>query len=179
MSSLFPNSLRAASVIILLTFSCIAGAYTVEFSEADIQEKVSAMMPLQRKRLFVTIIITQPVVKLLKNVNKISIKANLEALAGGHRGTGNMTITGALTYNKKNGTFHLKDPAISDMHIDRIQQQYQPVIKDIAQSAMAKTLASRPVYTLQDDNIRHKLAKSALESISVNDGKLVVVFSLF
>ena len=166
--------------LLLIIFVNPANAYTLKFTEADLQKQVSAMMPLETKQLFMTINITDPVVKLLKNENKINIKTNIEAtMPGGIRGTGNITITGTLSYNNEKGTFHFKDPVINEMHVDNIAKKYQSSIKDLSQDAIVKSMSSRPVYTLRDDNEKHKLAKSVLKSMVVKNGILIVELAPF
>lgn len=166
--------------IVLLSYSNIAGALTLKFTEAELQEKVSAMMPLEKKKGFITIVFSDPVVKLLKESNKIGIKTNMAAkIPGGIKGTGMAEITGSLSYNKDESTFHMLDPVITTMHIDKVPDKFQPKIKALAQKSLSKTMATRPIYKLRDDNMKHKLAKSTLKNISVKDGKLLVEFSLF
>ncbi|NOX43996.1 MAG: DUF1439 domain-containing protein [Gammaproteobacteria bacterium] len=172
--------IRVILFINLLTLSGIANAFTLEFTEAEVQEKISAMMPLERKKLFLTMIIRDPIVKFLKNPDKVSVMANIEAsVPGGMTGTGNVNIVGSLSYNKEEGSFYLKDPIINEMHIDKIQNKYQSTIKDLAQKVVVNVMSTRSVYKLRDDNVKHKLAKSTLNSISVSNQKLIVEFNLF
>lgn len=165
---------------VLLAYSNIAGALTLKFTEAELQEKVSAMMPLEKKKGFITIVISDPVVKLLKDSNRIGIKTNMAAsIPGLINGTGMAEITGSLSYNKDKGTFHMLDPVITAMHIDKVPEKFQPKIKDMAQKSLSNTMATRPIYQLRDDDMKHKLAKATLKSVAVKEEKLVVEFGLF
>lgn len=153
---------------------------TLEFTQAELQEKVSAMMPVEKKKGLLTIILSEPVVKLHQDSNKIGIKTNMQAnILGMLKGTGVTEITGSLSYNKDKGTFHLLDPVITTMHINKVPDKYQPKIKNLAQQALAKTMAKRPIYQLRDDTMKHKLAKATLKSVTVDKGKLLVKFGLF
>jgi hypothetical protein len=65
------------------------------------------------------------------------------------------------------------------MHVDNIAEKYQSSIKDLSQDAIVKTMSARPVYTLHDDNEKHKLAKSVLKSMVVKNGILIVELAPF
>lgn len=174
------NKMRILLILLLTITTTSVNAFTLEFTQAELQEKVSAMMPLKKKKLFITIIFTNPVVKLIKTANRIGIKTNIQAMIpGGIKGSGTAEITGSLNYKPEEGAFYIKDPTITTLHINKVKDVMQPKIKKLAQTAISKTMVARPVYKLKDDNVRHKLAKSALKSITVNDGILVVEFSLF
>jgi len=40
-------------------------------------------------------------------------------------------------------------------------------------------LGSRPIYVLDDSDLKQKLAKASLESLEVRDGKLIITLSAF
>ncbi len=170
-------------LFIMLMFFLVStsvSAFTLEFTEAQLQEKIEAMMPIKKKKLFVTVIISNPVIRLLKKSNRLAVKADISANAlGSEKGSGKIEITGSLLYNAKKGTFHLKDPKIESMHIDDVPDMYQAKIKSLAQSAIIKTMATRPIYKLKEDNLKQKLAKASLNSILVKGGKLIIDFGFF
>jgi hypothetical protein len=166
--------------LIALIFITIANlthalSYTQEFTEAELQEKIEAMMPLEQKKYFITLIVTSPKLDLIEGSDELSIKADIAVHApGGIKGTGTTTITGAITYNPTQGAFHLLNPTVVDLHIDGIADQYQPKIKKMAQTAISNTMANFPLYRLRDNDLKQKLAKSVLESVAISDGKLLV-----
>ena len=166
--------------IITLFFITIANlthalSYTQEFTEIELQEKIEAMMPLEKTKFFITLIVTSPKLKLLEGSDELSIKADIAVHApGGIKGTGTTTITGSITYNPTQGSFHLLNPTVVDLHIDGINQQYQPKIKQMAQTAISNAMANLPLYKLKDNDLKQKLAKSVLESVEISNGKLLV-----
>jgi hypothetical protein len=156
-----------------------ASSFTQEFTEVELQEKISAMMPIVQKNYFMTIVFDDPVIDLHETSNELSIRANIRAVApGGIEGSGTTQISGSISYNPGLGTFHLKNPTIIDLQIDNIQKQYLPDIKKIAQIVLSNALANYPLYTLEDDNLKHHLAKSMLESVIVKDEKLQITLNL-
>ncbi|MGK0499266.1 MAG: hypothetical protein ACJAYG_000902 [Oceanicoccus sp.] len=40
--------------------------------------------------------------------------------------------------------------------------------------AISNALSQQPLYKLQDDNVEHQLAKSMLESVTIENGELLV-----
>jgi len=173
--------MKYITALILITIANLTHAfsYTQEFTEAELQQKIEAMMPLEKKKYFVTIIVTAPKLDLLEGSDELSIKADIamQAIAG-IKGSGTTTITGSITYNPAQGSFHLLNPTVADLHIDGIDEQYQPKIKQMAQTAITNSMANFPLYTLQDNDLKQKLAKSVLESVVISDGKLLVKLNL-
>lgn len=164
--------------IVFLVVANFANAFTFtkEFTEAELQQKIEAMMPLETQQLFMTIFITEPRLDLIEGSNQLSIQATAP---GGLQGNGTTHIMGEISYQPDEGAFYLHNPIILKLKIDGIQEIYQPEIKQIAQIALSEALLQQPVYKLDDDNLQHKLAKSKLESVLVKDEKLIVKFKMF
>ena len=165
---------------LLSSQAAMAFSYTVEISEKEMQQKVSAMMPVEMKRFQLTAILSSPKVSLIKDSNEVAVFLLIDVLApGGLKASGSAKIRGSLSYDDKSGEFFFKNPTVEEIEVTRLPEKYLPKVKEIAQLAADKTLSTRPFYTLKDDNIKHKLAKSMLKSVSVKDEKLLVVFSAF
>lgn len=166
--------------LMLSTQVATALSYTLKVSAEELQKKVSEMMPLEKKKFFVTIILSDPEVKLAEGSDRISIFSHIEVVApGGIKGSGRAEMSGSLSYDSDKSEFFYSDPTVVSMQVDNIPESYLPKIKDIAQTIASNMLAKYPIYKLKDDNIKHKLAKSVLEAVSVKDKQLVVVLSLF
>ena len=77
--------LKNLKAIVLLTFSLVAFdtmaiGYTLKLSEADLQERVSAMMPLEKKQLFLTVVISDPQISLLPDTDQVGVFLNVDAI---------------------------------------------------------------------------------------------------
>lgn len=174
--------LRSIWLILLMSASQLAMAYsyTLEISEQELQNKISSMMPMERKLLVVSIIISDPKVTLIKDSNKIGIFTNLAVIApDGAKSTGRVSFTGTLNYDPNQGAFYFHNPVIEKLEIDKLSDQYSADIKQITQLAVSSAMAAYPVYKLQNDVLRQKYVKSVLESIAVNDGKLLITLKAF
>lgn len=164
----------------ILSQSIFAFTYTQEITEAEIQQKVAAMMPLERKKSFLTVILSKPKIVLSDGTDHISFysKVKLKAL-GGLTGTGSTKIKGSIEYNAKKGEFYLRNPKIVDLKMKDVPSSLMPKIKSIAQSFLSQSLKKRPIYRFKDNDLKQKLAKSVLKSVTIKDKKLQVVLSAF
>lgn len=168
------------ATLLLITQSALAFSYTLEISEKELQQRAEAMMPLERSQYFITVRLSNPKLELLPNNNRIGISSNISAnIPGGFKGKGHATITGSLRYDSQRGAFYLDKPVIEKLHIDKLPKQYLPQIKGIAQKALSKSLTSKPLYQLNDKDLRQKLAKSMLKKISIKNKILFVELSAF
>lgn len=169
--------------VLLLVFFCFSSpvfSYTLEMTEAQIQEKVSAMMPLKRKQFFVTVTLSNPKVVLIKDSNRMGIYLNVEALIPGiSKGEGRGWVTGSISYNTSKGAFYLNEARIETLEIDNLAPVYSDKVKQLAQTVVTKAMAQYPVYQFDEQDMQQKFAKAMLESVEVKDERLRVTLSLF
>jgi len=157
----------------------MALTYTIKLSEAELQKKVEAMMPIEKKKLFFKVILSEPKIELVEGSNEVGIFTHIDIDSKlGIRGTGRAKITGVLSYNADLNEFFFKNSKIEKLEIDKVSQKNIKQIKGLVQVIVSKTLAKRPVYRLKDDNLKHKLAKSVLQSVSVKNKKLLLELSV-
>lgn len=162
--------------------SQVAGAlsYTMEITEQELQKKVSAMMPLEKQKRYYQIVVSDPEVELIKETNQIGLFANLNvAILRNLKGKGHAKVIGSIDYNPDKGTFYLRNPKIISLVIDKIPEQYELIIKTVTEKALAKILARNSIYKFKDDSIKHKLTKSILKSVKVENQRLRITFSMF
>lgn len=157
-----------------------AYSYTKEFSAAELQNMLSAIMPLTQTKYFITLTFSEPKLDLLESTNELGLGANIRASAlGAFSGNGTTYITGSISYHQEEGAFYFKNPKLVALKLNGVAKQQQSEIQKLAQSTIATILASRPLYILDDTDEKQKLAKSSLESVRVQGGKLVVSFKVF
>ncbi|MDH5323826.1 MAG: DUF1439 domain-containing protein [Gammaproteobacteria bacterium] len=165
-------------ILLLLANLALASnalAYTFKFTEAELQEKVSAMMPLTRKKFMVTVVVSNPKLQLPTTGNLIQVTVDLQAtIPGGLKANGTAQVSGTINYNREKGSFHLKNPEIQQLDIHGLPQKMHGTVKNLAQNGLIRTMHKKPLYTLKDDKLKHKMAKATLKSVSVKDGVLHV-----
>ncbi len=157
----------------------MALTYTVEITEAELQEKIEAMMPLEKNKLFISVILSDPDITLIEGNDEVGIFSNIEVVTPVGKGKGKAYITGTLSYDPEKGAFFYKKPKIDRLEIDKVPEKYIPKVKKIAEKLARKILKKKPVYKLKDDTLKQKLAKSLLQSVSVKDKVLLLELSVF
>ena len=156
-----------------------AFSYTHSFSEAELQQEIEKVMPIVKKKYFLTMTLSNPQIDLIEGRNELGLKSNLNVVApGGLKGDGIAHIAGTLEYNKEQGAFYFKNPRLLELSLNGVPPELLPDIKKAAQSSLTRTLSKRPVYTLKDTDVKQQIAKSTLDSIEVKNNELQIHFSL-
>lgn len=166
-------------ILFLLSDITMALSYTVEVSEEKLQNEVSAMMPIKKKLYYFTVTLSNPEVELIDGRDEVGVFTHI-AVSGpaGIKGSGRAKITGALSYQVEKNAFYFNNSTIQSLEIDKVPQKFIPQVKAIVQLIARTILQTQPVYKLKDDNIKHKLAKSMLQSISIKEKKLLLELSM-
>lgn len=174
--------MRTLLILIGLFFTHITMAftYTLEIPEYQLQEKLEAKLPIEQKKLFVTVRIPEAQINLIKETNQVGIFAHVETIVpGGLKGSGRAKVIGSLEYDPENGAFYFKDILIESIEIDRIPNTLSASVKELTQVAFKRVLNHYPVYRFKDENTRHKLAKNMLKEIKVEGDVLYLTLSPF
>lgn len=166
--------------LLCFTTSVYAFTFVKEMSEHELQRQVELMMPFEQKTLFATISISNPVVRLFEDENKVGVSAQIETLApNGLKGSGSVGLAGRVVYEKSEGAFYIKEAQIQTLIIKGLTEQGSALIKPYVQALISNALQANPVFVLDDENAQQKLAKSSLQSVEVNDGKLRIKIKAF
>lgn len=165
-------------IVTMASFSN-AFSYTHTLSEAELQQEIEKVMPIVKKKYFLTMTLSNPKINLIEGTNEVALKSNINVSApGGLQGDGVAHIIGQLEYNQAQGAFYFKNARLVELTLNGIPPDIQPEIKKAAQSSLTRTLSKRPVYVLKDDDIKQKIAKSTLQSIEVKNQALHITFSV-
>ena len=120
-------------------------------------------------------VLSEPEVELIEGGSEIGLYVHIEVrTVKGISASGRVKLTGTLSYQANTSEFFFKNPTIESLTISRLSGKYLVSVKKIIQLIARKMLAVRPIYKLKDDKVKHKVAKSMLQSISVNNKKLLL-----
>lgn len=173
------TDITVSFILILLSHHAYAYQYTVELTQQQLQKQLSALMPLEKEAFFVKVVISDPKIDLLEGGNEVGVFTNVRLTApGGIQGTGRARITGAVSYKKQDGSFYLHNPKLTQLEIDQIPAQYYAKAQELGQYALDNTMSNRPLFTLSDEDMKQKMAKSMLQSVTVKNGKLLIVLEV-
>lgn len=168
------------AALLMCSQIAMAFSYTLKITEEELQSKVSAMMPIEKKTFFITIILSKPDIDLSVGNNEIGVFSHIDVMApGGINGTGKARITGSLRYDSEKSEFFFKNPKIVSLESGDIPPHLLPKVRDVAQLAASQFLSTRPVYRLSDDNLKQKLVKAVLQSVNVKNNLLIIELRVF
>jgi hypothetical protein len=174
------NKCLLSIFLVLNCASALAFSYTLELSESEIQERVDVMMPLEKKKFFVTTVLTNPIIDLIESTNALGLSTDVAFKAPGNIvGSGRISFAGTLRYDNDVGAFYFDNLKLVSLDIKKVPSEFLPKIKKILQSVANKFLEKKPVFKFKDNNLKHKLAKSILKSIAVENENLVIELGLF
>lgn len=163
-------------MLLLQGQAVMALTYTLEMTESEIQQKVSAMMPVEKKKVFGTVTLSDPVVTLVNGSNEIAVAFKIKVrLVGGYTVSGKAKIKGAIRYEAAAGEFFLRNSKLEEFTIDKLPETYHRDVKGVVEMMMQEVLLEYPIYKLKNDNLKHKLVKAVLQSVTVTNQKLVAV----
>lgn len=156
-----------------------AFSYTHSLSEAELQQEIEKVMPIVKKKYFLTMTLSNPNIDLIEGSNELGLKSDINVSApGGLKGDGQAHIVGKLEYNQAQGAFYFKNARLIELTLNGIPPDLLPEIKKAAQSSLTRSLSKRPVYVLKDNDIKQQIAKSTLQSIEVKNQALQITFSV-
>lgn len=160
--------------------TAMALSYTLEISEQELQETIAAMMPIEKKKYFVSVIFSHPKIELAEHANQIGVYSQIDIAApGGVKSSGNTKVTGSLSYDAQKSEFYFKNPTIVEIKMEKVPELYMATIKEIAQLIASKILATTPIYKLKGGDLTRDLTKSMLKSVVVENKQLLVELELF
>jgi len=154
-------------------------AWTVKLSEAELQEKINKRVPIEKKKYLFTVLVSAIDVELKEGSDRVGLIADME-IRSPHlsSGKGRALLDGMLSYRQEEGAFYFQEPVIREVRFENISDKYHSPIRKIFQRAIARRLADKPVYILDENKFKHQLAKSLLKSVKVIDRKLVLEMGL-
>lgn len=167
-------------LVLLQTSAVYAFSYTLELTEGELQEKADSLMPLEKRKFFITTILTNPIIDLTNGSNEIALSTDVQVKAPGNiAGKGNVNFIGSIRYENKSGSFFFDNLKIVSLDIRQVSAETLPKIRKMLEFVAKKFLSVKPIFTFKDDSLKHKLAKATLKSVTVEHEKLLVELSVF
>lgn len=153
--------------------------YQVEVTQEQLQQQISKMMPVTQEKMYVTVTLSDPVLELGIDGNKLGMFSNVGiTVPGGIKGTGRAKVTGNISYKKETGEFFFYKPTVAHIEIDQIPSEFHSNIKELAQYALNSAIRNKPIFKLSDNDPQQKMAKSMLKSVDVKPGKILVTLDV-
>ena len=169
-------------LVILFLYSPggMAFSYTLELTEPELQDKANSLMPLEKKKFFITTILTNPIIDLVNGSGEINLTTDVQVKAPGNlSGSGVVSFIGSIRYENETGSFYFDNLRVVSLEIGQIPNETLPKVQKMLEFVAKKFLSVKPVYTFKDNNLKHKLAKAALKSVAIENERLLVLLSVF
>jgi len=168
---------RVLSFICLCLMSTLVLGFTqnLVLTEQELQQRLNDMTPMQRNTVYANIVLTDAKIDLLESANQLAITAYLDAtVLGGLHGSGKVSVQGSLSYNPKEGAFYLHRPKLQDLHIDQLKPEIVAQLKPLIEDVIIQALRNKPIYRLNDEDIRQSLLKATLKDVQIKDNQVRV-----
>lgn len=170
---------------VLLVGARVAGAglasFEVEMTAAELQARLDAMAPIKVEKSMATLALVAPRIELASGADRLVFESPVEVSVqgfGSRKAEGRAKVSGALRYEPSEGAFYLDAPEVVEFEIKGLPERHRERARSLAQLAAQKAAAARPVYVLRDDSVKQKLARAALKSVQVRNGKLVATLGI-
>lgn len=160
----------AAAWWAVTTFSPVV---TLELSRDQIQAQLAPRFPAEKCLLHtVCLALREPRLQLDEGSDRIGLAAQFTATLGQRAMPGTVAFTGRPRYDAGTGSFYLDDVQVSQFQMSGNAPDFDEVVRVRGPGIMAAILHRVPLYTLKPDTTRGELARLALRSVQVVDGKL-------
>jgi hypothetical protein len=184
--------LRRPIVIALAATALLAGGayyflygkkFVYRFTAAELQEALSARLPIERTYLFVIqVTLDHPRVVLIEGSDRVNagldVALNIRLGDSAVRLTGSVDASGGIRYERSEGKFYLTSPAIEQLRLQGVPEKYASRASSALSQALGEYYATHPIYTLNTFDAKHAAAKLTLKSVVVEHQQLVVTLGI-
>ena len=157
--------------------------FTFRFTEAELQETLALRLPISKTYLFIfEVVLDEPRLSLVEGSNRVNagldvtlnIYINDNPLPLG----GAVDVSGGVRYDAAEGQFFLTDPIIENLAVQGIPARYTDQVNSVLTKALGEFYEERPIYTLDDANMKTAAARLVLKNVVVENKVLVVTLGL-
>lgn len=170
--TLFPFDLLLA--LLLCLSAAQAAAWNVEISQDEVQASVATMFPIRQQIPFAAVVFSDPRVLIVEGSDRVRMGLAVDAsFANQVAAAGRAEIEGGLGYDPARGEFHLLRPAVTDLQVDVLPQDYLDLVRTMTNSIAEQFLSGIVIYRLDERDFRQGMMRRALKGVHVRDGKLI------
>lgn len=164
-------------LILALLMTLVPGsalAWTVEFTETEIQAEVAQLFPVRQELPFVTAVFSDPQVRIVEDTDRVRLALAIRTqFPNRQEATGQAEIEGSIGYDAGSGEFHLIQPEVTVLAFDRLQQEHVDMIRLMLNAVAEHLLPNIVVHQLDDRDFRQGMMRRSLKDVRVSDGKVV------
>lgn len=159
--------------------SALAFTNTITLEQEQIQQRVNKAFPVNFGNQELSIEFYHPKLKLSNDKNQILLTTHAKIVSYDELlEHSTISFGGKPYYYSQNGEFRLRDLWLQAFKAKGLDPAQELQITLLVNLALSSVLVDIPIYTLNDENLRERIAKKRLRSAKVVDGKLELEFSL-
>jgi hypothetical protein len=150
------SALLALPLLILLGCAQVLGERTLLISQDELQGKLDAMFPLQRKVLEVfTFTIETPNVTLLPETRRVSthLDVMIQDRLQGREYRGSLAASFGLRFDAKAQALRVVDVSVDDIHIDGISAHAQKAVSQLGPMIAHDKLEGQVIYKFKPEDL--------------------------
>jgi hypothetical protein len=152
--------------------------YEYRFTAAELQQKLSAQMPVEKTYLFIFQVTLDNVrVNLVEGSDRVNagidIKLGITLENNPLPLMGSIDASGGVRYEPATGELFLTSPRVESLNMFGVPERHLPKVSAALTAALQEYYASRPIYRLEG-SAQAAAARLLLKSVTVEDGELVV-----
>ncbi len=155
--------------------------FAITITQEQIQAQLDQKFPIDKAMLLVLKLTLQnPKVHLHEGSERIdfSVDALLTTVVEGKQLKGSAALSGLVRYDPGHGQFFFDDARVDDLAIAGLSERYHEQAVKLATLAVREYVQGKPLYTLDQADVKQSLAKLTLRSVRVVGGRLVVAMGL-
>lgn len=168
-----PSRRLLLAAVLFAPLGCSKGTLTVTLDQAEIQQRVSAVFPIQREAFLARVTLQNPVVVLREGSDRIGLDLEVRlALPLLPEHSGKVAASGKLAYRPTEKAFYLEQPAIDRLEIPGVSATQTEELRRPAEAVIALVLPTLPVYQLAQRDAKEVAAEHVLKSVAVKNGRV-------
>ncbi|MBT3342417.1 MAG: DUF1439 domain-containing protein [Gemmatimonadetes bacterium] len=174
-----PLVLMALCLVLCLACTPDALQKQIRFSQAELQEKVDKVFPVEEKKSLLQARFSDPEILLRDGGDRIGLGLAVSVrLPGGKRLHGTLQIDSGLRYVPERGEVVLDDPQLQHLAMDGVPGGLDSILRSVAEVVARRHVTQIPIYRLHADDYQKSLTRLVLKSVSVQDGDVIATIGL-
>lgn len=152
-------------------------AFATSLSDNHIQSVLAQYFPVREYATVARLTLREPQVRLSTGAKDlvliIPVDVNIpgEAMQQGH-----VTVLTTVSYKPASGELYLHNPRIQDVEMSQMSDSVLAGLRADLDTVVKNILPVVRIYQLKERDLNHSLAKSALKSAVIDDGRLMLDF---
>jgi len=152
----------------------------LEFTEAEIQEKIGKKFPKTEKIYdIIPVVIDEPKVHFIEGDKRIevSLSARVE-IPFKDDFEASLTFISGITFDNEKKSLNLTDFEVKKIAATKLPEKYKPALEILSTLLAQKYLEDQEVYRLKDTSLEKKAAKYLIQDVQVADQMLIIKLGL-